>query len=689
MKIQASHGQSKYQASESYPDPLLEPDLEDGQKKIKRLLLRLFLRWHWILLALLLGVAIGFYRAWRAVPQYLSSATLLVYDARTNMIGREEVGEFDLRNNQSLETVKEGLTTIEVCLAVARDPVVLKLKDLMPPSQKNLFSLLQSEEPTKDKKESTVSELAQMIQNSVSVNLRKGSRLIDVEMTHPQPIVAQVICNQVIQNYIEIRKERLNENRTIGTTQLRSDVEQVRKELQKAEGVIARYASSIEAERRLTTAETQLEKLSSRYRSKHPSMIEAQANLTQAREKFGELLWKVVRDQFDKAYWNTHLLDLDDSNQPGMFDKVRDLLISRLAVLQSEIDSQRSVFDKLNGRLGTEILAAGKSEAEVETVEPASLSDEPFTKGEEVIVLEASLIGLLAGCGLAFLFQLIDNKFRNLEQVETETGLPILSSIERLDHDRVGVRGLLEPEGLKWDLVGVEGNKRQPSKDSESFRVLRASISLLGPSELRKLTLISSSIPNEGKTLVAANLAIAFAEQGLRTLLIDADLRKPSVHRVFGKRVDDLPGLADLLVGNADLSQVCQSSDAHPELTLLLAGTKAPSPGSLFLHEQLEQVFSQLREQFDQIIIDSAPLLPVPDTRILAPLVDNFCFVVRAESTPIKAVKRSLDLLNKGGRTPSGIVLNDYNPKLLFTSDSYGYGYSKYGYHGYGSEEND
>ncbi len=681
--------QARYQASEPYPEHLLGAESGDGQTKLKRLLLRLLVRWHWILLGLLLGVGVGIYQAWCSVPQYRSLATLLVFDDRNNIIGREEIGEFDLRNSQSLETVKEGLSTVEVCYAVAGDAAVRKLKDLMPPPKKDLFSLFQSEAPPEQEAEPSVSELGEMIKDRLSVNLRQGTRLIDVEVVHPQPVVAQTICDRLIHNYIEIRKKRLNNNRTMGTQQLRSDVEQVRKELQEAEGVLARYATSLEAERRLSTAEAQLDKLALRYRSKHPSMIEAQSNLTQARENFSKLLWKVVRDEFDKVYWNSHLLDLEGSNQLDMFDKVRDLLISRLAVLESEIESQKNVFDKLNGRLGTEILAAGKSEAEVETVEPASLSNQPYTEGEEVIILEASLIGLLAGCGLAFFFHLIDNKFRNLEQVEIETGLPILASVERLENERIQGEASLEPDTMKWDLIGVERNQDRPPRDSESFRVLRASISLLGPSEMRKLTLISSSIPNEGKTLIAANLAIAFAEQGLKTLMVDTDLRKPSIHRLFGKRVDDSPGLADLLVGNADLDQVCQSSDQHPNLTLLLAGTKAPSPGALFLHDQLEHVFRQLKNQFDQIIVDSAPLLPVPDTRILAPLVDNFCFVVRADSTPIKAVKRALDLLNKGGRAPSGIVLNDYNPKRLFSSDSYGYGYSKYGYHGYGSDEND
>jgi capsular exopolysaccharide synthesis family protein len=216
------------------------------------------------------------------------------------------------------------------------------------------------------------------------------------------------------------------------------------------------------------------------------------------------------------------------------------------------------------------------------------------------------------------------------------------------------------------------------------FRVLRTSISLLGPVDKRKVTLITSALPAEGKTLVAVNLAIAMAQQGLRTLLIDFDLRKPSVHKMFGMTKDDRAGLAELLVGTAQPSEVVRTDTGQPNLSMILVGAVPPNPGELLESSRLVEWLNKFREEFDHIIMDTAPLLPVPDTRILAPLADNRCLIVRAESTPRGAVKRAVSTLKSSGVYPEGIVFNGYVEKRFLIGSNYSYGYYRYGKYNYG-----
>lgn len=217
------------------------------------------------------------------------------------------------------------------------------------------------------------------------------------------------------------------------------------------------------------------------------------------------------------------------------------------------------------------------------------------------------------------------------------------------------------------------------------FRVLRTSVSLLGPASQRKITMITSALPSEGKTLVAANLAVAMAQQGLRTLLVDFDLRKPSVHKLFGQEKDERPGLADLLVGTAQPNEVLRTQTGEENLSLILAGPKPPNPGELLESGGLRECLKIFREHFDHIVLDTAPLLPVPDSRVLAPLADNCCLVVRAEITPRGAVKRAVNTLQSSGVVPEGVVFNSYLEKRFLVGENYSYGYYQSGKYGYGS----
>lgn len=319
-------------------------------------------------------------------------------------------------------------------------------------------------------------------------------------------------------------------------------------------------------------------------------------------------------------------------------------------------------------------------------------------------------MGGAAGLLLAFALVRMDNKYRTVAQLEGETGQPILAAISDIQlnhlvaaekhqakHMKPGEEVIAPQRQASWDPRLVFRPSISSTNFAEMFRVLRASITLLGDEHRRKITMFSSALPGEGKSMVSANYALAASGQGRRTVLVDLDLRKPSIHRLFGQlRVEAGLGVTEWLAGQATLEQVILKDVGCPNLHLITAGQRAPNPGELLTTSRLKQLFELLSTEYEVVVVDSAPVLAVPDSRVIAPLVDNFCLVVRADYAPKGAVSRTLDLLSAAGSAPAGLVFNGYKEVRRMLGQNYSYGNyrisrygSTYSYGSYGSDERD
>jgi Mrp family chromosome partitioning ATPase len=208
---------------------------------------------------------------------------------------------------------------------------------------------------------------------------------------------------------------------------------------------------------------------------------------------------------------------------------------------------------------------------------------------------------------------------------------------------------------------------------AEAYRTLRANLAMLGPEENRRILLFVSAIPEEGKTYTSLNTAVVLAQQGHKTLLVDVDLRRPSMHKALLPAGDAPPGLTDIFTGNAKLDEVIRPTSME-NLFFLSAGTRAPNPAELIASADVRFLIQQLGEKFERVIIDSAPVNAVSDTLNIAPHVHKTILVVRAGKTPRKAVNRALMLLRKSGAKVAGFVLN-----RLPTGRTAGYYYYYYG----------
>ena len=214
---------------------------------------------------------------------------------------------------------------------------------------------------------------------------------------------------------------------------------------------------------------------------------------------------------------------------------------------------------------------------------------------------------------------------------------------------------------------------------AEAFRCLRASVAMNAHVENQRTFLLTSAAPSEGKSFCSANFAITLAQQGLSTLIIDADLRKPTISRLFFG-MHRKPGLSECLLGAIRLKEAVQSSQIEG-LSVLTAGGRSPNPSELLSSQPFKELLEEALQNYDRVVIDSAPLLAVSDTQLIAPRVDVICLVIRSFMTPRKMVTRALKTLNEIHIKPTGIVFN-----CLPAASSYSYYYSGKYYGSYGSK---
>ena len=252
-------------------------------------------------------------------------------------------------------------------------------------------------------------------------------------------------------------------------------------------------------------------------------------------------------------------------------------------------------------------------------------------------------LSILLGLGLAFGAERLDTGFRTTQQVEQTLGLPVLGTVPELRDSRKGSKAA--------DRV----LKKPMSAFAESIRGIQLGIALSNVDAEPKVIIVSSSVPGEGKTTVAINMARLAARSGKRVVLIDADLRRPSLARTMGLSKVEF-GISEALSGQESLDR-CLAKDPRSNVIVLPCIEKVPSPPDMLASSAIEKLIRDLRQAFDVIILDSAPLLPVHDTRILSRVADTVLFVTRWEKTPRDAAQSALRSLSDAKVPVAGVVL--------------------------------
>lgn len=341
-------------------------------------------------------------------------------------------------------------------------------------------------------------------------------------------------------------------------------------------------------------------------------------------------------------------------------------------LLKRDADSNRQLYDSLMQKLKEAGLSAGLSSTNVHVVDPASAPLTPFTPDIPRNLEIAFLIGLTGGIALAFVLEALDTTVGTPDQAEGITFLPSLTVIPLA----IELRGYAKNDRLlskprSDEEAAALAYTRPHSQMAEAYRALRTAILLSLPDAPPKLILVTSPVPQDGKTTTALNCAIVLAQEGRRVLLVDADLRRPSILKTLAMRSG--VGLTTLLAGNALSESVIVPSPQLPNLFVLPSGPMSPHPSELLGSERMEHLLACWREMFDHVIIDSAPVLAVTDSVRLSVKADAVLLVVRSSHTRKAALRRASILLAQVKANTLGIVFNGVNLK---SPDHYYYYYS-------------
>src|SRR5947199_2601330 len=327
------------------------------------------------------------------------------------------------------------------------------------------------------------------------------------------------------------------------------------------------------------------------------------------------------------------------------------------SLLKRDVETNRTLYEGLLEKLKEAGVTAGLRSNNIRPVDEARVPMYPAEPNVPRNLSFALALGLTTGIGLAFLLEGIDNTVRTPEQAQALSGLPSLGLIPLGSKNGVeaSVRQRLAVASSK-EVVELITQSRPQSQMAESYRALRTSLLLTSLGAPPKVILITSARPQEGKTTTAINSAIVLAQKGVRVLLIDADLRRPSVHKTLG--MGPRSGLSNVLTGNATLEQTITTSPILPNLSVLPAGSPPPNPAELLASSNMRDVLEELRGQYDHIVIDTPPSLSVTDAVVLSPRADAVVLVIRSGQTTKQALRRSRDILTQVSANVVGVLLN-------------------------------
>jgi succinoglycan biosynthesis transport protein ExoP len=547
--------------------------------------------------------------------------------------------------------------------------------------------------PKKDGSPYLDTELVYRFKSKVSVALRRGTRLIDIYVEDPDPKRAQQLTESMVKEFVDQSFEQKLGPSETANNYLRDEADRLKAKLQAAEQAVQKFredhnAVSLEDKQniiveklkelnqKVTQAKSERLKLEADVaaikhgKAKTPeqllmlpsiaslpvvsglhqeladkaSRFKADSQLDGLRQSLTETLVsasKMVIKSYEAAKDTEAKLTVALQEQEQAALELNKIAIPYNALVR-EVETDRALYESVLTRMKVTNVAKGIWENNIRVIETPSLAAGPAKPAKLKILLLAVLGGFVIGCGLVVGTDMADSSIRSVNQVEEVLGLPVLTLVPRSKRRHLD----------KEPVVTAD----PASHEAEAFRSLRTALSFLGQQSDFKTVLFTSANPGEGKTYCSLNCAAALAQTGLRTLLIDADLRRPNLTKALMADTK-MPGLSACLTGNATIMDCCRPTGAE-NLFILGAGERASNPGELLAAGDFAGLLKEAMLHFDRVVLDSAPINAVSDTQLIAKEIESVCLVVRAGKTPRRAIIRACGLLAHATHSPDAVVLN-------------------------------
>jgi capsular exopolysaccharide synthesis family protein len=423
-------------------------------------------------------------------------------------------------------------------------------------------------------------------------------------------------------------------------------------------------------------AKSDHEEKSKFYRPDYPEMVKLKARVDSTKNALEEEIRKAVgaAEADYRAALNKEksLQGLLDSQRTDVVRMNNNAILYRS--LQIEVDNMRSLLSTLvskQNEIQVSSQLGGLRTSNIKIVDRALVPGAPFTPNTRRNLMMALLLGLFGGLGLVFLVEYLDNTVKGPEDVEKLTGLPSLGVIPYLTVD--GLKKKASSYGQYKYSYGTEGENRDEVVPesceielvnylfpkfsiAEDYRTVRTSILFSHADSSPKTVCFTSTMPQEGKTATVSNLAISFAQLEGKVLLVDADLRKPRLHKVF--RTRNMVGLSGYLTGNVSLDEILLKTSIE-NIWIIPSGPHPPNPAELLNSKRMKDMLAKVKDRFDTILIDTPPVLAVIDPVIVSSLADCTVLVIQAGKTTRRALAKAVDEVRKAKAEIVGVVFNE------------------------------
>jgi succinoglycan biosynthesis transport protein ExoP len=442
-----------------------------------------------------------------------------------------------------------------------------------------------------------------------------------------------------------------------------------------------------------TTLSAQYTDAVNQYGPKYPKVLRIQAQLKDLdelinREKLN--IGNQVEAEYRGARQRELLLKEALDQQKTEVNQTAEKLV-QYNILKREADTNKQLYDGMLQKLKEAGITAGLRSSNIRIVDPALIPSYPSRPNKTRNVLLSIIVGLLGGVGLALLREYLDNTVKTPDDIESLGRLPSLAVVPALSNSSGKRRGRFSKFLKSPTVTSKEGraelisHNMPQSQMSEAFRALRTSLLLSQADHPPQVILMTSALPREGKTTAAVNLAVTLAQLGDKTLLVDADLRKPGINRALSLVDGKHAGLSSYLAGVSSLDLITVPHPAIDNLEAIPTGPIPPNPADLLSSGRLTELIGELRTRYKFVVIDSPPIMAATDAVILSVLVDGVLMVVRSGETPKEAFTRTRDLLVGVKSHILGVVLNAVDASS--PDYYYSYRYYPYSYGGYGRDE--
>lgn len=416
---------------------------------------------------------------------------------------------------------------------------------------------------------------------------------------------------------------------------------------------------------------TEVKNMSDKYGEKHPDMIRHVAEMKEMESSITAEVSKIiesVKTDYIVALAKEKILSQDMKDQTEIA-----LNLNRDAIaydtLQREAESEREMYVKLLKRMKETGITGDLGVSNIRIVDPAETPRYPIKPNKKKNIIFAVLMGMALGVGLAFFLEYLDNTVKSADDVEKYLRTTLLGVLEKVKI----------PKNQKQVSLEIIAHLMPKSTFAESMRNVRTSIMLSSTDNPKKSLLVTSTHPGEGKTFVASNLAIIIAKTGKKTLLVDADFRKPRVHKVFN--IETLPGLSNYFIGESDLESTIKPTTI-PNLSIVTCGLIPPNPSEMLGSHSMEAFCSNVLERFDTVIFDTPPALTVTDAIVLSNIVNGIIYVIKSGEVTKEMARRAVMQLQGGKSELLGVVMNNVD----VSKGSYYHYYSHYYQYGYGND---